>query len=280
MDGRYWDGCEYCDWADKVTRLYLPTKTLYYVTQVFGVNPQNYKPYAGHMGIDYGTPVGVPIYASADGVITETPLLTSGYGRHIKMKIANDIVLVYGHLSQCSVVVGQTVKAKEYLGLTGGSKSDPYCGYSTGPHLHYEVRVPGLEGNGYGGAVDPMPYLIMWEEVMTDKPVLYTGTVSVGSSKLLVRKLPVNGSVIGSFITGQRVEVVDTRKVGTTEWLQIKWLGEAWVSGDYVVRDPVVEPGTCPDLKPVIEALKNIRANLDVLDSEMGEQIDILENMI
>jgi murein DD-endopeptidase MepM/ murein hydrolase activator NlpD len=89
-----------------------------------------------HKGQDIAAPTGTPINATADGVVVVAGWV-KGYGNGIYIDHGNGITTRYGHLSRIDVVVGQTVKQGGHLGLVGST------GRSTGPHLHYEVRVNG-----------------------------------------------------------------------------------------------------------------------------------------
>ncbi|THD74679.1 M23 family peptidase [Thalassobius vesicularis] len=93
-----------------------------------------------HQGTDFAAPVGTPIYATADGVVSEAGW-SSGYGRLIKIKHKFGIETRYAHLSKISVKKGQKVSRGQRIGDMGSS------GRSTGSHLHYEVRVDGKSVN-------------------------------------------------------------------------------------------------------------------------------------
>ena len=126
------------------------------VTQGFGGNAQMYARFglAGHNGLDFGVPVGTPVRAAADGLAGRVESRDQdGYGRHVRLTHDDGVVTIYAHLERPLVHTCQPVEAGMVIGLSGNS------GFSTGPHLHFEVRVPGCEENGYGGAVDPLPLL-------------------------------------------------------------------------------------------------------------------------
>ena len=225
--------------------LYLPTKIPYPITQVFGVNPDAYAGFglAGHNGIDYGTPVGTPLYACRDGVIERVRTDTTGYGRHIKIEHDN-CWTIYGHMSRVDVVAGQTVKSKEMVGLSGGARSDPYAGYSTGPHLHFEVRPKPAISNAYGGAVDPLSLIVQWEADMAK--VLWRGRVNTAG--LNVRSGPgTNYPRIDGVKFGDILDIIDE----SNTWLRLNRLTESWVYAPYVTKIEDVthtpDPGPCPD---------------------------------
>jgi murein DD-endopeptidase MepM/ murein hydrolase activator NlpD len=89
---------------------------------------------AFHAGIDIAAPYGSPVRAAADGDVTDTRM-GAGYGREITIDHGHDVLTVYGHLSAMAVVPGQHVTRGQVIGYVGQS------GRSTGPHLHYEVRL-------------------------------------------------------------------------------------------------------------------------------------------
>lgn len=104
-----------------------------------------------HAGTDFAGPIGTPIYATADGVVIIAGW-SSGYGRLIKIQHEFGIETRYAHLNSIKVTEGQRVSRGERIGDMGNS------GRSTGPHLHYEVRV--------GGApVNPMIYIRAGQDV-------------------------------------------------------------------------------------------------------------------
>jgi murein DD-endopeptidase MepM/ murein hydrolase activator NlpD len=98
------------------------------VTQEFGHN--------GHPGIDIAAAYGTPIAASGSGVVIYAGW-ESGYGNYTCIAHGGPISTCYGHQSQIVVSVGQTVSRGQYIGNEGST------GYSTGPHVHFEVRVNG-----------------------------------------------------------------------------------------------------------------------------------------
>jgi murein DD-endopeptidase MepM/ murein hydrolase activator NlpD len=114
-----------------------------------GVGMRN-NPFGGsnteyHKGQDISAPMGTPVRATATGTVTIARWLR-GYGWAVYIDHGNGITTRYGHLSRIDVVEGQTIKRGEQLGLVGST------GRSTGPHLHYEVRINGQP-------VSPLQYL-------------------------------------------------------------------------------------------------------------------------
>ncbi len=99
-----------------------------------------------HSGIDLAAPTGTPVYATADGIIGRADWYSS-YGLYISINHGASMETRYAHLSRLAVAAGDSVKKGDLIGYVGST------GRSTGPHLHYEVRVDGL-------AVNPIPYMV------------------------------------------------------------------------------------------------------------------------
>ena len=89
---------------------------------------------AFHSGIDIAAPYGSPVRAAADGDVAAVRI-ANGYGREVTIDHGHELLTVYGHLSAMIVVPGQHVTRGQVIGYVGES------GRTTGPHLHYEVRV-------------------------------------------------------------------------------------------------------------------------------------------
>lgn len=99
-----------------------------------------------HQGIDLAAPSGTPVYATADGIVSRADWFSS-YGLFISIEHGASMQTRFGHLSRLAVAAGDSVKKGDLIGYVGST------GRSTGPHLHYEVRVEGL-------AVNPIPYMV------------------------------------------------------------------------------------------------------------------------
>lgn len=89
---------------------------------------------AFHAGVDISASFGEPVHATADGTV-QTAGMATGYGREIVLDHGNGIETLYGHLSGFAVTPGQEVREGQVIGYIGMS------GRTTGPHLHYEVRI-------------------------------------------------------------------------------------------------------------------------------------------
>lgn len=99
-----------------------------------------------HAGIDIANSIGTPIVAAADGLVIDVGP-TAGYGAYVKVKHSDGTVTLYGHINSWQVNVGQRVMAGDQIATMGNR------GYSTGPHLHFEVL-----GNG-SDRIDPVGWL-------------------------------------------------------------------------------------------------------------------------
>ncbi len=123
------------------------------VRSSFGVRSD---PFSGegifHTGIDVATPVGSDVHATADGVVVSTDWAT-GYGRLLVIDHGNGLETYYAHLSRFLVVPGEEVRSNQSVALSGSS------GRSTGPHVHYEVRLGGTPVNPYKYMSRNMPSL-------------------------------------------------------------------------------------------------------------------------
>lgn len=90
-----------------------------------------------HTGVDIACPAGTGILAVDDGVVTRVQYLKTGYGHNVIIDHGGGVVTLYGHMTTIHVKSGDTVKKGEEIGLEGST------GRSTGPHLHFEVRING-----------------------------------------------------------------------------------------------------------------------------------------
>ncbi len=106
-----------------------------HITDGFG---ERLDPFSGegafHTGVDVASDYGAPVHATADGIIADAGQHT-GYGRVVIVDHGFGLTTWYAHLSAYAVVAGTRVKRGEVIGYTGIS------GRSTGPHVHYEVRM-------------------------------------------------------------------------------------------------------------------------------------------
>ncbi|MFH1263115.1 MAG: M23 family metallopeptidase [Pseudomonadota bacterium] len=112
-----------------------------WITSSFGYRVS---PFTGekqlHEGIDISAPPGTKVFAPADGVVTNT-ITEEGYGKVVAINHGYGIVTRFAHNSEIKVKVGQRIHRGEMISTIGNT------GRSTGPHVHYEVRVNGIPVN-------------------------------------------------------------------------------------------------------------------------------------
>jgi murein DD-endopeptidase MepM/ murein hydrolase activator NlpD len=127
------------------------------VTAPYGKYPTSGKP---HYGIDYGCPQGTKLYACTSGTVvcqtivdynTYNSEVKGSYGKYIILHADDGNRIYYAHLSGFNVRTGQRVTKGDLIGYSGNT------GNSSGPHLHFEIRLPG--GSYPTNTTDPMPYL-------------------------------------------------------------------------------------------------------------------------
>jgi murein DD-endopeptidase MepM/ murein hydrolase activator NlpD len=147
---------------DKQAGVYLaaPFDGSYGIAQLWGENPAYYAQFAydgaalrGHNGIDFLTPSGTLLYAVEGGEVAQVGFEAGGFGNYILLRHPWG-ESIYAHLSTAGVTPGQVVGRGQYIGASGNS------GGSTGPHLHFAIRInPYQRTDGWGGFSDPLPYL-------------------------------------------------------------------------------------------------------------------------
>ena len=117
------------------------------ITSSFGAreNPFNDDEGEFHPGIDISGPLGTPIHATADGVVTGAKVV-NGYGREVTIDHGHGLETLYGHMSGFAVTAGQSVSRGQIIGYIG------HTGRTTGNHVHYEVRI-------HNSPVNPHKYL-------------------------------------------------------------------------------------------------------------------------
>jgi murein DD-endopeptidase MepM/ murein hydrolase activator NlpD len=98
-----------------------------------------------HAGVDISAPMGTPVHATADGTV-KSAAMVNGYGREVVLDNGAGLETCYGHMSGFAVMAGQNVIRGQVIGYVGMS------GRTTGPHLHYEVRI-------HNTPVNPHKYL-------------------------------------------------------------------------------------------------------------------------
>ncbi|HEY9833880.1 MAG TPA: peptidoglycan DD-metalloendopeptidase family protein, partial [Stenomitos sp.] len=126
-----------------------PTQFEGYIWPTKGVLTSGYGRRWGrmHKGIDIAAPVGTPVHAAAPGVVVSAGWNSGGYGNLVEIQHPDGSLTLYAHNSRILVRRGQDVQQGEQISEMGST------GYSTGPHLHFEVHPSGR------GAVNPMAFL-------------------------------------------------------------------------------------------------------------------------
>lgn len=179
------------------------------ITQRWGENPADYPKTGGHNGVDFGCVVGTPVRAAHGGRVIRADMDTTGYGLHVRVLHADGWGTIYAHLSALTARVGQTVTPGDELGKSGST------GWSTGPHLHFELRMNMLSVQS---GADPLLYLGEAPEVIANGVTLVDG--------LRVRDAPgVQGGVRRYLPAGTRLDIVEVKG----DWLRILDAGQAWV---------------------------------------------------
>jgi len=122
------------------------------ITQPFGPSDVLLEPRLGpyphfHTGVDLAAPFGTPVLAAADGIVVAVAHTSIGYGNYVMIAHGGGVITLYAHLLETDVNLGDRVTRGKRIGLEGST------GLSTGPHLHFEVRVNDQ-------VVDPMRYLV------------------------------------------------------------------------------------------------------------------------
>jgi len=191
------------------------------IGQPFGANWVDYSQFGfkGHNGFDFPAERGEPIYAVHDGWIIEQAAKDTGFGLRISQRIRADgkhYLVVYGHMLRLENPVdvpwnwtdlSRPVKQGQIIGYVDST------GYSTGDHLHlglYEYDLFGNKlnnNNGYGGAIDPYPYIGAEESML--EIVLDNGTYWIVGNKA---KLGIHGEDALAFWR----RLTDKERVGST----------------------------------------------------------------
>jgi murein DD-endopeptidase MepM/ murein hydrolase activator NlpD len=121
------------------------------ITQGFGPSSYVFEPPYGqyphfHTGVDLAAPENTPVVAAADGEVTLVGFDRWVYGNYVVISHDGGMATLYAHLNLALVTAGQPVLQSQQIAIEGST------GNSTGPHLHFEVRLGGVP-------TDPIPYL-------------------------------------------------------------------------------------------------------------------------
>lgn len=150
------------DIPEPLTGVYLqaPYAGIFDISQLWGENAAYYSnfsydgtPLLGHNGVDFWIPEGTPMQATAAASVLRVGFEAGGFGNFVLLRHAWG-ESIYAHLSGVDVSQGQKLAAGQVFGRSGNT------GGSTGPHLHFAIRInPYRRTDGWGGFSDPLPYL-------------------------------------------------------------------------------------------------------------------------
>ena len=134
-------------------KLYSPLKNAKFPKNNFGVNrPGLDKPGKTHPGVDLTAASGTEVYSPQDGVVIDSAIRNDACGGTLYIDHKNGFKSRYCHLKEINVKVGDNVKVGQKVALSGGGKNEVGHGFSTGPHLHFELYLDGK-------LVDPTKYV-------------------------------------------------------------------------------------------------------------------------
>ena len=197
--------------------LFRPVDKQFKISQRFGENPKLYPLTKGHNGIDFALPEGNPVFATADGVVSRAELDTSsasdpkkGYGYHVRIQHLDGSTSIYGHFQKDSFTVhtGDNVNTGAIIGRSGNT------GFSTGPHLHFEVRL----GLAVTTAINPEPFLV---DEIPSLDSLFILTIKPEGDGVRLRVGPgKNYDIIRNLHTDDSLDVFDL--AGDNVWLRVK----------------------------------------------------------
>ncbi len=182
-------------------------------------------------GIDWACPTGTPIKASQDGVVIAVRSDATGYGTHVRIEHTEGntkYTTIYGHLQDIRVGIGDRVSAGDVIGTSDNT------GFSSGPHLHFELRR-GIQ------AIDPAPLLVRtlaelggadFQPEVETRPATDTGVepqqlpdppkVRIVAAMLNIRSGPgVENRITGTLLIDTEVAVLRKITMGGNVWLQI-----------------------------------------------------------
>ena len=135
-----------------------------YISSGFGVRSDPIEGGAAfHPGLDFKGPRGAPIYAAAAGTVSFAGV-RSGYGNCVEISHGNGLVTRYAHMSRIEARLGEQVRAGTPIGKIGST------GRSTGPHLHFEVRINDRPVNPRPFLEAPLPHVFPQDHAATGQP--------------------------------------------------------------------------------------------------------------
>ncbi len=150
-----------------------PAPGYYTITSPYGMrNHPIIHVYTNHSGMDIGAPMGSYAIAANDGIVT-TATYSNSYGNMIIINHGGGISTLYGHASELLVKAGDVVKRGDPILKVGST------GWSTGPHLHFEIRVNGV-------TIDPYPYVT--NKILNEQEETNDGTNSTTNEENTIQQ--------------------------------------------------------------------------------------------
>jgi len=143
---------------------------------------QTFDPSIGEYGQDYALPVGTPIYSPISGTASTEDLGKLDWGKRVFVHAANGLSFAVGHLTKFAVSAGQHINAGDLLGYSGGAKTDPSSGESTGPHVETQFFNWGSSSTAPtnpGRYVDPRE---VFKQFASWEQAIFTGIAGGGVS--------------------------------------------------------------------------------------------------
>lgn len=224
-------------------QLQMPTNKVYPTTQTFAehvarakMNGWCYQPgncpsgiyYYG--GIDWGMQKQTPLYAAHDGTLS-VKTQSGGYGKHARIKFydgSNLVEIIYGHMDSFKGN-DRLVKQGELIGYSGNT------GNSTGPHLHFELRINGVPNDPifYIASEQPTPQPPENDEILGNMPTLGYQVIVEPRTEMNLRIEPGNmnaSSVIGYLPAKTRSYVIEYKQIGNDLWACIGGYPYQWVA--------------------------------------------------
>ncbi len=194
-----------------------PVDKKFPVTQHFGENPQDYPLTNGHNGVDYGLPEGNPVMAAADGIVERADLdiqtahdPKKGYGYHVRILHPDGSRTIYAHFKENGFLVttGQNVRIGDVIGRSGNT------GMSTGPHLHFELRL----GPSVNSGIDPEPLIV---DEIPSQAGLFNVTITPEGDGLRIRGGPsTKYKIIRNLHTDDQIAIFGIS--GNNVWLRVQ----------------------------------------------------------
>lgn len=237
----------------KVSFVTIPTAI---VTQIFNkYNPTMYGGDGRHKGLDLGVVTGTSVYACMGGTVTTAVVTQSGYGRHVRITHPDNSISIYGHLSKLLVSVGDMVEAGQEIGKSGGDPNDSIDGdgFSTGAHLHFEIRPPNSLTSDQG-AVDPIAWCTKYI------PGTRKQAEVISYDGLRARSFPVNGDILYVMPHRTIIDVIEE----SDGWSRILGLRPEWCSSAYLNFTGIETNPDIPD-DEVPEDIYTDKEKLDIL---------------